>query len=272
MILKEERMNLIVKSLINIINNPKANHVDRYIASQMIQNYQEIYHMSILEMSHFLNVSNSQISRFVRSIGFESYSQFKDSLSYHGDIHRHLDIHIKETISYSSLKNNIIEEIRYFFEHFDMSQLFDLIQDLHQYKHVAFFGLLNSGNVARDIQMNLASQGLISVSYSEISDQLEFIKNANHDTLVIVISVSGDYILGNDYSRYYKVQNIFKHSHAKKIMITRNTEIKQLDMIDKVIILPIHQNYYNHTLQCFVDLLTMYYHKFPKDGNIMEVA
>lgn len=117
--------------------------------------------------------------------------------------------------------------------------------------------------------MNLASHGLISVSYLELADQLKYIKNANQETLVVVVSVSGDYIQGNDYSRYYKVQNIFKYSRAKKIMITKNSKLKQLDMIDEVILLPISQNYYNHTLQCFVDLLTMYYHYeiIPKDGN-----
>lgn len=254
-----ESMNLIVKLLINLINNPKTNSVDRYIASQIIQSYQHIYHMSISEISQFLHVSSSQMSRFVRNIGFDSYSAFRESLLYHGNSNRHLDIQVKKSISESDLKNNIFEEIEYFFKHFDVSSLFSLIEDLHQYKYIAFFGLLNSGNVAKDIQMNLASQGLISVSYSELSEQLEFIKNADSQTLVVIISVSGDYMMNNDYARYYKVQNILKHSQAKIVVLTKNKKVKALDFIDEIILLPVRQNYYNHTLQCFIDLLTMYY-------------
>lgn len=107
-------MNLIVKSFINIINNPKANSVDRYIASQMIENSFVINQMSITELADFIKVSYSQMSRFVRHIGFDSYGDFKESLLYHGNVHRHLDVQIKQPISYSNLQNNIIEETKYF--------------------------------------------------------------------------------------------------------------------------------------------------------------
>lgn len=257
---KKESMNLIVKSFIHLINNPKTNGVDRYIASRFIQDYQKVYDLSISEISVFFHVSYSQMSRFVRNIGFDSYREFRESLLYHGSSDRHSDIQVKSPISMLELKNNIIEEIEYFFHYFDMTQLYALIQDLHQYKHIAFFGLLNSGNVARDIQMNLASKGLICVCYDDLFEQLEFMKNADKQTLIVIISVSGDYLLGNDYARYYKVQNILKNSMAKKIMITKNPKIKELDMIDNVIQLPVSHHYYNHTLQCFADLLTMYYH------------
>lgn len=78
-------MNLVTTMLINVINNSHNSVVDRDIAKYLIANHENINSLSISELAKNTNVSISQVSRFVRSLGIESFSDFKEALVYHGE-------------------------------------------------------------------------------------------------------------------------------------------------------------------------------------------
>ena len=72
-------MNLVTTMLINVINNSHNSVVDRDIAKYLIANHENINSLSISELAKNTNVSISQVSRFVRSLGIESFSDFKEA-------------------------------------------------------------------------------------------------------------------------------------------------------------------------------------------------
>ena len=75
-------MNLVTTMLINVVNNSHNSVVDRDIAKYLIANHENINSLSISELAKNTNVSISQVSRFVRSLGIESFSAILKKLWY----------------------------------------------------------------------------------------------------------------------------------------------------------------------------------------------
>lgn len=257
-------MNFIVTSLLQIINNPHANAVDQQIALFILENYTHITSLSITNLADEIGVSISQISRFVKYIGLSSFGDFKELLNYHGHISRHTYVQRGE-ISAVDYQKKVQEEMNYFFENFHLEAIRDFILDIIHYPRVALFGLLNSGNVARELQYNLASRQKICYCYDSLSDQLDFIKSADSNTVVIIVSMSGGYVMDNSYVRHYGAMKILKDCHAKVYVITQNKDVSYLSYIDHCILLPSLNPMYNLSLQWFIDLLLIEYDRlaFP---------
>lgn len=66
-------MNLVTTMLINVINNSHNSVVDCDIAKYLIANHENINSLSISELAKNTNVSISQVSRFVRSLGLNLF-------------------------------------------------------------------------------------------------------------------------------------------------------------------------------------------------------
>lgn len=251
-------MNLVILSLTNLINNPATNTVDQIIASHLMKSYDSIIDMSIHELSNFLDVSPSQISRFIRTIGFQSYKDFKEALKYHGSKDRHSLVEEEHLIN-QDFQNKIHQEIDYFFKHFDFSQADHLIKEIKQFQHVALFGILKSNQIAISLQNQLLRKGKICVSYIDFYQQLKYIQNAQDNDLIIIFSSSGEYVFNSGYSRYYHTVPILKHTSARIIVITTNPRVKQLEYIDETIIFPYRYKLYHYSLQLLIDYITMNY-------------
>lgn len=156
-------MNLVTTMLINVINNSHNSVVDRDIAKYLIANHENINSLSISELAKNTNVSISQVSRFVRSLGIESFSDFKEALVYHGEQKRHTGLQ-REIIDYRVYQKMVTEEITYFYQNFDESRVDKLVYDFYKYPKIAIFGILNSDNGAKELQYNLIGWGKICIS------------------------------------------------------------------------------------------------------------
>ena len=132
----------------------------------------------------------------------------------------------------------VTEEITYFYQNFDESRVDKLVYDFYKYPKIAIFGILNSDNGAKELQYNLIGWGKICISYTNFQDQLDFIKSADSNTLIVIFS--------------------FK---AKVYVITKNNLVQELEYVYEVILVPIKHDLYNYTLQCLVDLIFMKYQK-----------
>ena len=129
-------MNLVTTMLINVINNSHNSVVDRDIAKYLIANHENINSLSISELAKNTNVSISQVSRFVRSLGIESFSDFKEALVYHGEQKRHTGLQ-REIIDYRVYQKMVTEEITYFYQNFDESRVDKLVYDFYKYPKIA---------------------------------------------------------------------------------------------------------------------------------------
>lgn len=256
-------MNLVVMSLLDVIARPCISSVDEVIARYILENHEKVQHMSITDLSQQLGVSPSQISRFVRHIGFSSFVLFKESLSYHGPVQRHSMV--QRGIKQPLFQQYLHEDIVYFYTHFDYQQGYQLIDILHNHD-VALFGIFNSENYARELQYNLALHHKVCTTFLDIYKQIEYIKESQG--WIIIYSLSGEYVLDNGYSRYYGIVKALKESRAHILVVTSHQDIASLDYIDEVVFIPHLHGHTSYLIHCFNDwIISAYLERFPKDGN-----
>ena len=70
-------MNILLNRLLALINQKESFSTEYYIAYSFLQNLFKISSFSIDETAQLCNVSKSTISKFVREIGFDDYTDFK---------------------------------------------------------------------------------------------------------------------------------------------------------------------------------------------------
>ena len=256
-------MNLVVMSLLDVLSHPSRSSVDEVIARYILENHEKVQQMSMTDLSERLGVSNSQISRFVRHIGFASFALFKESLSYHGSVQRHSMI--QRGIRQPLFQQYLHEDIDYFYAHFDYQQGYRLVDILDNHD-VALFGIFNSENYARELQYNLALHQKVCTTFLDIYKQVEYIKESQG--WIVIYSLSGEYVLDHGYSRYYGIVKALKESQARILVITSQQDIASLDYIDEVILIPHLHGHTSYLIHCFNDwVLSAYLERFPKDGN-----
>ena len=98
----------------------------------------------------------------------------------------------------------------------------NLVKDIYQYKKVAAFGYMQSENIALNLQFDLQTSGKILFTCIKFINQVEYIQNADEETLIIIFSESGTY-----FDRVFQRSKPFKNLKVKpKIyMITSNFNI-----------------------------------------------
>lgn len=260
---KINNMNLVILSLLNMCDQRSTSPVDRFIIQYVCEHPYEVSKMSIDELAHRLNISLSQVSRFVRHAGFESFKQFKQVLTYHGHKQRHTSIQNGD-VDFKQYPYLVKEEMDYFFNHIDYQSIDLFVNDLVSFQNVALFGILNSENAAKDLQYNLARLSKMCVSLYDYKDQIEFIKQAQSHQLIVIYSMSGDYVLDNSYSRDYGLFSAMHQTQAKIYVITQQTDVQDLPFIHGVIKVPTRHHLYHHCLQYVNDLIYLKYQEISK--------
>ena len=82
--------------------------------------------------------------------------------------------------------------------------------------------------------------------------------------MIVIYSMSGEYVFDNGYSRYYGIVESLKKSQAKIWVVTGNLKVQSLDYVDRVILIPhIHGNL-SYLIHCFNDLILSCYLKTRK--------
>ena len=86
----------------------------------------------------------------------------------------------------------------------------EFIHDLLSFPKIGMFGILNSENMVKNLHYDLAMKGIMTYSFSHFIDQLSFIENADDQTLIVIYSISGEYVTDNCYFSLLSNFNCFK--------------------------------------------------------------
>lgn len=193
-------MYILYNRLITALNEKKPDSTEFYIAKMMIWNLWELPRMSISDVAKMCAVSKSTISKFVRDIGFEDYLDFKLEAVRQG----------KKEIYNSNGKCNITdyirghgiweyekilsEDIRSVLFGIEEDQLKRLAVDLHEYKHLAAFGISYSESAAINLQHKMHYYHKFLYTTMNDRQQENYIESADEETLIFIFSNSGKYI------------------------------------------------------------------------------
>lgn len=253
--------NLVIMLLSTLNSEPKDSN-NYKIAKYIIENLHELEDCTISELAKNCYVSNSSVSRFCRDIGLADFNDLRIQVA-----------RIPLALQQASQKYNYQEFDEDFCTSYVMSvqdnlnKAFNsktltpkinlLVKDLHQYNKVAAFGYMQSENMALHLQYDLQTSGKPIFTSMKFLDQVDYIKAADEQTLIIVFSDSGSY-----FDRVFNRVKPFKNTTKKpKIyMITSNTSL-DLPYVDEFITYQSRHDYASHPypLMMIADMICIQY-------------
>lgn len=208
------RFNLLTTLLV-ILNSNDANDTNFIIAKYIIEHINEIKSMSIYDLADACFVSRSSIQRFLKNIGYESYTQLKHSI----------DVVISHQKAYAAYTNRtgfpefVSVSINNMITDIDATcagKTFDHLVDLlYSSKNVYMLSAEDSVEAIKVFQRCMLSIGKIIRIYTNASSNFDFTSSLAKDDLVVVSSGTGNFAL--------VINEMMKPITAHKYLLTWNT-------------------------------------------------
>lgn len=225
-------MGVLYNRLLIVINDNSADSTYYHIALIMLLHMSTLSTLSISDLAGLCNVSKSTISKFIRALGYADYAEFrcgarveerKYSLpfSFNENLIGYIAGH--STDEYFRTVQRDLEET---YRRLDWQTLDRLVQDIAGHPKVAAFGLMFSETAAIDLQIKLYHAQKFIITQMDDQKQMDYIRRAGEDTLVIIFSDSGQYI-----DRYFgKIGDFtdngeFAATRARIVLITANEQM-----------------------------------------------
>lgn len=221
-------MGILVNRLLVMLNENESGTTFYYIALTLLEHIMELGNMNINEIAELCTTSKSTISKFIRALGYRSFSDFRYAVEMENNKYRSLNSYTHDVIGYldehtyeeyaQDLAQDIIMNVR----HMDMEAIQRLAKDIYAHRHIGAFGLMFSETAAIDLQTKLGRIGKFIMTNMDDLKQYNYIKNADEDTLIIVFSESGSFMDRYEMSDHETGESVFSMTRAKLVMITAN--------------------------------------------------
>lgn len=176
------------------------NQSERKIAEYILENAEEIMHLSIAELAERTGTSQAAIVRFCKTIKFKGYKDFKieiasDVISSQKDsVDKYTDIRagdklesIIENVCHNN-KQAIDDTLRVL----DYDEVQRAVKAIHKAKRVDFYGVGVSGIVAMDAQQKFMRINKFCSAYSDPHLQVTAAANLTKGDVAVLISYSGE--------------------------------------------------------------------------------
>lgn len=140
-------MGILLVRLIDVINEYSEDSTFYSIAYTMLLNFDNLQNLSINDVANLCHVSKSTISKFVRSLNFEDYSDFKAE-AYFKENRFNSDYNYVANIQQyianqdaNTYIDKVIQDIE-IIKNIDMTVIRKIAQIIYQYPKVTAFGTL----------------------------------------------------------------------------------------------------------------------------------
>lgn len=248
-------------SLTAIMNAEESSSTYFRIAQYLLSNNYLVSRITIQDVAENCYCSKSTISRFCRELGYldfyelnldlyESTQKSQDKFNKYivDDFALCKDVYFADLISCVQTTKNYINEV----------EIKSFVRDLINHKKVGVFGNLQSHAVAENFQMDLGLCRKIITSSALPENQKKYIQQADNETLIVIISCSGNYFRNQiDLTKYQK------NNKPKFILITSIEKAKTNSLYDKIICIPSERNYASQprTIDIFLNMVAISYAK-----------
>ena len=239
---------------LNIILNSSDEFSPKYIISSFVKNnLYEIPSMSIDAIALSCNTSKSQISKYVKSLGYETMKDFKedclDNISGMERTNKTL-FSLQNSIikQYTDFTTNIIDELHFTMNQIDEINLLKLVSDLKKSKRIFVYGHGHARTLCTYIQNELSTK-----QKETIICDLDFKKEYHfQDTdFLLLISINGDTFHFNK----RVIHHILKYSVNTWLISCKD----HIDFPKNYLYIPTTNDKYNdYLLRHIIDFILMY--------------
>ncbi len=234
-------MGILYNRLLILMNETPSDAMAYHIALTMLQNFDQLSKLGIVELAELCNVSKSSISKFIRALGYHDFGDFRYAAelenlqlrpghTFSPNVLGYLDSN-----SYTEYVQTITDDLFATLKNLEGPELDRLAQDIYTHKYVGAFGLMFSATAAIDLQIKMGRQGRFIATNMDDQKATNYIQKAAEDTLVILFSDQGDIIDRKEMIDYETGENIFAITHAKLVMITSNHKMEHDHRISYIV-------------------------------------
>ncbi len=212
--------------LVNYINIAQQEDVYYFAAKTILEHLAEIPGYNIAEVAALCYVSPATISRLIRRLNYPSFNEFKKDVNhslaelssphYPGEPVTDMAGHDGEELK-AAFYQKIQENLAYTQEHLKMAVIDRVVSYMKEAEHIYFFGYSFAQMLTGQLQTTLAVDQKPVLASTNIKQQLELLRNAGPDDLLIVTTITGNYFRYNP-----DALRLFTHSRAHKVIITQN--------------------------------------------------
>ncbi len=265
-------MGMLYNRLLIIINEESQDSTAYHIAITMLENMGHITVMAINEVAKLCSVSKSTISKFIRTLGYEDYAEFRYAAIFAENKYKNTTNYVTDVMNYierNKLRmyiDTLHADIELTFNDMDWNAVDRLVKDLAAYEKVAAFGLMFSETAAMDLQIKLAYNKKFIITNINDLKQDSYIQNAKEDTLIIAFSDSGEFI-----NKYTEIEDfISKHSFsvtkAKVVAITSNEALLEDSRVDYCVLYKRTDTLHTHRIiyPVLTDIIAFKYRELMK--------
>lgn len=216
--------------LLSYISTTLVHDSNYDIALILIKNYGRLKNLSIAEVADLCFVSQASISRFCRFLGFDNFKEFKKVLeqdfSIADDYSRQFYAMLcsDEKMAIAAYRDELIANIYSTISPENMEIVPDIIRDIHDSNHVAYFSHHFLWDIGRFFQSKMMLMGKYVEQFMAYDAQLKCAQQLNSNSLAIICTVGGTYM-----SRYAKIWNTIRDSECRILVITQNLSNAELN-------------------------------------------
>ena len=210
------------KKILEKLENTKLTKKEKRIAEFFLDEEQRVFLMNVADIAKAIDVSDTSVIRFIKSLGFENFTDFKNSgqediksrLDKTNDFIKNLDI-IKENSIEQLYINKINEEVNKIFNPTSQKQIKKISNLIMKARNKYVVGFKSTAGISNFFGVRLGFM-------------LESVSTFNIDDSVVVNSIfnikEGDVLIIFDYPMYSKVAGVLakiaKENKAKIILFT----------------------------------------------------
>lgn len=220
--------------LFSVLDVESKDSIDYKIASYLLTNTDKLIGSSLSEIAQDCNVSNASISRFCKKIGLLDYIDLQMLIRGNHTAEENTVIANKTTEDYKKDFFDNLKSMKVIMDKDENSAITEeLLCDILQFEHIACFGHLQSGNIAKELRHNLSRIKKFAYYSQSMSDQKSYLASASNKDLIIIFSATGRF-----FQRLHTTMgDVLRKKKPKVYMIIASKSTINSPYIDKVIML-----------------------------------
>lgn len=217
----------LISTLISIINTNNDEDINCIFARYFLDHLDHLDEISIYDIADACYTSRSSVQRFIKEIGFESYSNLKNKVN-ESTRHNHRYVQFYKT---KDFKKNYRESINEMFDNFDKycdSEHLDYFVDLIHVSKLVVFSIAEGSSIAPfDCQEALVCLNKPTRIITNNAKSFKLLSSLNENDTLITLSMTGNYALAT--------LSDIEQVNCNKVLITLNHSDIFKDVYDKII-------------------------------------
>lgn len=244
---------LLLYFLTEYINTCQSVSADVMVAAALVEERNNLDHLSQEELAKKHFISQPNISRFIRKLGYSDFNEFKRDLKLSQAVIRKGSKPVRESFDFAV--NDIHEKLTAITDSIydlDESSVIRTVRMLREAKNIYFIGSELSMAILRLLQLRLIAMDKKAITIFHNSVQKTTVRTAEPDSLLVVVSMGQRWFKSTDAGKP------FEKNKSIRMLWTACADHEDQDLFDHTVLIGDSEdpNLGYHSLMQFVLLLS----------------